>query len=64
MTGLFDLLIAVLVVGLMCYGVWWICLHFQMPRVIFWVVGGILLLVLLDYAAHQLGLVSGPLLPK
>jgi hypothetical protein len=59
-----DLLVAVLVVGLVCYGVWWICVHFQLPKVFFWVAGTVLLLILLDYAGHQLGLVSGPLLPK
>ena len=60
MTTLFDLFIAAIIAGLICYGVWWICIHFQMPRVVFWVVGAVLLLILLDYAAHVLGLVSGP----
>jgi hypothetical protein len=47
---------AILIFGVAVYGVWWVCVRFQMPRVVFWVVGAILLLLLLTWISTRLGL--------
>ena len=52
---LIALLIKILIFCIIGYGIWWICTHFAMPRPILWLVGGILLIFLLVFAASQAG---------
>ena len=59
MGGILGLILAVIIFAAICYGAWWLCVKFAMPRLVFWIVGGLLLLVLILYAAQQLGINTG-----
>ena len=53
---LISLLIYLIVFAIVAYGLWWVCTKFGMPAPVFWIVGGLLLIVLLLFLARQLGL--------
>ena len=59
-----SLLITVLIFALIAYGAYWVCLHFQLPKPIWWIVGLILLLVLLMVLLRQANIAVPPVLMR
>jgi len=55
MEQLISLLIAVLIFGIIGYGMYWVCVKFQAPQPVFWICGVILLIALLYFLVGQLG---------
>jgi phosphate starvation-inducible membrane PsiE len=55
---LISLLIYIVIFAIVAYGLYWICVKFQLPQPVMWICGALLLIVLLLFLANQLG-VSG-----
>lgn len=43
------------ILAIIAYGAYWVCTKFQMPPIVFWIVGTILLIVFLIKASQVLG---------
>ena len=59
MGSLIQLIIYIVVFAIIAYGGWWICKYYELPKPVLWIVGAILLIVLLMFAATRLGVPSG-----
>lgn len=55
-----QLIIDVLVFACIAAGLYWICKKFELPQIVLWICGGLLLILVLLFASGQLG--SSPLL--
>lgn len=55
---LIQFLIMVLIFGVIAYGLHWVCVQYGVPRPIMWIVGVILLIILLVFAANITGVGS------
>ena len=54
MQNLIHLLIYAIIFAIVAYGLKWVCDNFGMPPPVLWICGGVLLIVLLLFAAGQL----------
>ena len=65
MQPLISLLIAVLIFGIVAYGLYWVCVKFTLPQPVMWICGAILLLIILYFISGQVGMGSNfQLLPQ
>jgi hypothetical protein len=55
---LLQLIFYVLIFAVIVYGLCWICIKFSLPEPVLWIVCGTLLLIMLIFAATQLGVLS------
>ena len=55
-----TLIISIAVFIAAAYGLYWVCQKFAMPKPVWWVCGGILLLVLLVFLLRLAGLAVPP----
>lgn len=62
MEQLISLLIALIIFCIVGYGLYWVCVKFQLPQPVMWICGAILLIIILLWVAGQIGTV-GPFLP-
>jgi hypothetical protein len=51
-----TLIIVILIFAVVAYGIHWVCVQFALPQPVLWICGVILLIILLMFAARQLGL--------
>lgn len=56
MEHLIQLLIYAIIFAIVGYGLKWVCDAFAMPPPVLWICGGVLLIVLLMFAAAQSGI--------
>jgi hypothetical protein len=56
---LIQLIIWIVLFSVVAYGLWWVCVKFAVPQPIVWIVGAILLIILLLFISHQLGVGGG-----
>ena len=56
---LIQLLIWIIVFAIAAYGLYWICVKFNLPQPVMWICGGILLIVILIFIAAQVGGTTG-----
>ena len=56
---LIYLIIAIIIFAIVVWGLNWIIVTYQLPAPVKWIVGGLLLIVLLLFLAHQLGVGGG-----
>ena len=54
MNVLIELLIVIIVLAVIGYAAWWLCVKFKLPDPVLWIVGAILLIGLLIFAARLL----------
>lgn len=54
MNLLIELIIVIVVLAVLGYAAWWVCVHFQLPPPVLWVAGAVLLVGLLIFAARLL----------
>jgi hypothetical protein len=59
MDALIQLIIYIVIFAAVAYGLWVICVKFGVPQPITWIVGAILLIILLLFVSHQLGVGGG-----
>ena len=59
MDQLIMLIVWIILFAIIGYGLNWVCITYNMPQPIRWIVGGILLIILLVFLSHQLGVGSG-----
>ena len=59
MENLIWLLIAAVIFTAVVYGAWVICQRFGEPQPVMWLVGAFFLVILLLFAAHEMGLYAG-----
>ena len=52
---LMSLIVWIIVFCLVAYGMYWACVHFALPKPIWWVCGAILIIVLLVFLLRQIG---------
>lgn len=62
MEQLISLLIALIIFCIVGYGLYWVCVKFQLPQPVMWICGAILLIIILLWVAGQIGAV-GPFFP-
>lgn len=58
MDTIISLILYVIFFAIVAYGLYWVCTHFGLPQPVLWLCGALLLIVILLFAAHQLGLSS------
>lgn len=58
METLVSMLVVMIIFACIAYALWWICTRFALSPPVLWLVGGILLIFLLLYAARVLGVSS------
>jgi hypothetical protein len=58
MDQLIGFLIFAVIFAAIAYGAWWLCVKFQAPRPVFWIVGVILLICLLYFLSGQVSVRS------
>ena len=51
-----TLLVSVVLFACVAYGVWWVCQRCGMPAQVFWLCGGVLLMMLFMFLSRQFGL--------
>lgn len=56
---LINFLIVACIFCAIAYGIWWVCVKFQAPKLVFWIAGLILLIFLLAYLGSLLGMHTG-----
>jgi hypothetical protein len=61
MDQLIMLIVWIIVFAVAAYGLNWVCVSYALPQPIRWIVGGILLIAILVFLSHQLGVGSGTL---
>lgn len=55
MDPLINLVIYVILFAVVAYGIHWVCVQFSLPQPVMWICGGLLLIVLLVFLSHQVG---------
>jgi hypothetical protein len=51
-----TLIFVILIFAIVAYGLHWVCVQFALPQPVLWICGTLLLIILLLFAARQLGL--------
>ena len=57
-----SILITALIFALAAYGVWWVCVHFQLPKPVLYACGAVLLIVLLIILLRLVNVAVPPVL--
>jgi len=55
MDQLIQLIVYIIVFAIIAYGIHWVCTKFSLPQPVLWICGAILLIILLLFLSHQLG---------
>ena len=55
MEQLIQFLIYLVIFCVVAYGLYWVCVKFQLPQPVMWICGAILLIILLLFVASQIG---------
>ena len=55
MEQLIQFLIYLVIFCVVAYGLYWVCVKFQLPQPVMWICGAILLIILLLFVAGQIG---------
>jgi len=55
MDQLIQLLIYIVIFAVIGYALYWVCIKFSLPAPVLWIVGAILLIVILLFAARTFG---------
>lgn len=61
MDQLIMLIVYIILFAIVAYGLNYVCVMYNLPQPIRWIVGGVLLIVLLLFLSHQLGVGNGPI---
>jgi uncharacterized membrane protein len=64
MDQLISLLIALIIFAIVAYGLYWVCVKFQLPQPVMWICGAILLIVILLFVARQVGVTEPIFFPR
>jgi hypothetical protein len=59
MDQLIMLIVYIILFAIVAYGLNYVCVMYNLPQPIRWIVGGILLIAILLFLSHQLGVGSG-----
>jgi hypothetical protein len=59
MDQLIMLIVWIIVFAIVAYGLNYVCVMYNLPQPIRWIVGGILLIILLVFLSNQLGVGGG-----